>query len=366
MAIDERELDDAALVDAAKAGDDTAFAELFRRHYPTVRRACARRLGSTVDADEVAQAAFVRAYERIGQCAGERRFGAWVQVIAFNLGSDARRLNARATPVDDPVTLDFLDDSVVSVNLCEEHVLRAEQAAALSEVLAELPPRQREVIIARDVEGRRPTEIAASLGLSIGAVDSLLLRARRRMADLWRLSGAERGAATVPMTTASLAATTAVMHSSALTRVAATVQRVAASGSYRVAQLVGVVPARHIGLTRLTGIATVSAIAAAPAAVMVPTAHHPATQTNLAPHVWRAVPDVVHVLRHVATLVPDVGAPERPEQMVAHVLTAVAHPLVVPHHAPPAPTIHPPAQQLPLITVILRDLGTVLGRRVGG
>ena len=48
--------------------------------------------------------------------------------------------------------------------------------------LASLPIRQREVMIARHLDGKGPSEIAEALGLSLGAVDSLLLRARRRLA----------------------------------------------------------------------------------------------------------------------------------------------------------------------------------------
>ena len=103
MAVAERELDDASLVAAAQVGDPEAFAELFRRHYPTVRRVCARRLGSAAEADEIAQAAFVRAYERIQLCGGDRRFGAWVQVIAYRVAMDVKRIQARATPTDLPV-----------------------------------------------------------------------------------------------------------------------------------------------------------------------------------------------------------------------------------------------------------------------
>jgi RNA polymerase sigma-70 factor (ECF subfamily) len=103
VAIDERELDDAFLVEAAQQGDADAFTELFRRHYPMVRRVCTRRLGSAAEADEIAQAAFVRAYERIDQCVGERRFGAWVQVIAYRLGADTRRSQARSLPTEEPI-----------------------------------------------------------------------------------------------------------------------------------------------------------------------------------------------------------------------------------------------------------------------
>jgi RNA polymerase sigma factor (sigma-70 family) len=271
MAIEERELDDADLVSAAQEGDTEAFSELFRRHYPAVRRICARRLGNLADADEVAQAAFVRAYERIEQCGGERRFGAWVQVIAYRLGADARRLQARATPTDDPA----IGDAAVGPNSCEDALLRAERVAEVRQMLGTLPPRQREVIIARDLEGRRPGEIAASLGLSLGAVDSLLLRARRRMASAWQAATVEHGAASLQVTTASLVATTAVRPGVVSGAVAA-LGRVVNRVSLHVANAFGLVPggpstSQSMGRLAVTGAAlavpVVGIIASPPSSV---------------------------------------------------------------------------------------------------
>ena len=179
------EADDGALVLAVQAGDVAAYAELFRRHHAAVKRVCARRLGE-LEADEVAQAAFVRAFERIHQCQGDRRFGGWVQVIARRLCLDLIRARTRTVPDDDP-----LRDHRVALNVVidldagtvtEEAQVRRERTERVQEALALLPDRQREVVMARHFEGRRPPEIAASLGLSVGAVDSLLLRARRRLA----------------------------------------------------------------------------------------------------------------------------------------------------------------------------------------
>lgn len=82
------EFGDAGLVQLAQAGDGEAFAELFRRHYPAVVATCGRR--GLADAEEVAQAAFVRAFERIDRCQGEARFGAWVQVIARHVRARTR------------------------------------------------------------------------------------------------------------------------------------------------------------------------------------------------------------------------------------------------------------------------------------
>lgn len=184
--------DDSALVLAVQAGDTEAYAELFRRHYPSVRRACARRLRDLGEADEVAQAAFVRALERIDRCGGERRFGAWVQVIAQRLCIDTIRAQTRTTPREDPLE----GERELGPNTPEDRALDADTAATLRIALATLPPRQRDVVIARDLEERRPPEIAAAFGLSIGAVDSLLLRARRRLAGAYRAAAGEQGLST--------------------------------------------------------------------------------------------------------------------------------------------------------------------------
>ena len=178
--------DDCTLVVAVQSGDAGAYEELFRRHHASVKRHCARRLGNQVEADEVAQAAFVRAFERIDRCVGDRRFGAWVQVIAQRLCVDLLRARYRTTPDDDPLrnertALNLVSDPDAGT-ATEEALVRRERTETVHAALALLPDRQREVVVARHLEGRRPPEIAAALGLSVGAVDSLLLRGRRRLA----------------------------------------------------------------------------------------------------------------------------------------------------------------------------------------
>ena len=188
MAVSTQEHGDEALVRAVQSGDGDAFAELFRRYYPSVRSACARRLVDALDADEVAQATFVRAFERIDQCRGERHFGRWVHVIARSLCMDAFRAKARVEPREQPLT----GRREHRPNEPEESLLIRERDAQVHEALDALPDRQRLAVIARDLEGLRPGEIAERLGLSVGAVDSLLLRARRRLALSYRrLAGAQ-------------------------------------------------------------------------------------------------------------------------------------------------------------------------------
>jgi len=227
---------DKHLVDAVQGGDLDAFSELFRRHYPSVRRACARRLGDAVDADEVAQAAFVRALERIQQCGGERRFGSWVHVIARYLCIDHQRARARVVPHEAPLSDDHSDGARP-----EDRLLEREQHDRVHRAIAELPERQRRAVTARAL-GLRPGEIAATLGLSIGAVDSLLLRARRRLALTYTSAASEGGAmaaATGTSATASLGGALAVEPAQVADGMAGAVSQVASA----VGSLPGVRPA---------------------------------------------------------------------------------------------------------------------------
>jgi RNA polymerase sigma-70 factor (ECF subfamily) len=322
MAIDERELDDASLVEAAQGGDDQAFSELFRRHYPGVRRVCSGRVGSASDADELAQAAFVRAYERIDQCRGERRFGAWVQVIAYRLVADDRRRQSRSLLSFDPVG----PETVPGGNQCEDAVLSAERTAEVKELLETLPPRQREVLVARDLEGRRPGEIATSLGLSLSAVDSLLLRARRRLASAWQAGHVEVGSSSVSVAGASAAATAVVADPGPLARAATSAADAIFSASVRAASALGLIPGASNGAHRLVRAAAVGTLAVAPAVQPLAT-----SRPARAPMVSTIRPGAVDT--HGAVAVPTDGAVPGPP---------------TPPFLSPAPPVAPPTTALPL------------------
>ena len=200
MAVPAGEMEsDSTLVRAVQAGDLEAYSELFRRHYPDVQRACARRMACPLEAEEIAQAAFVRALERIEQCRGDRQFGGWVQIIARHLCVDALRARSRVTPSEMPMSEDHADGTEPHDSLFD-----AERTMQVRRALDSLPPRQRHAVTAR-AQGTGPSEIADDLGLSVGAVDSLILRGRRKLAVAYRRVAGE-GGATATATSARAAA----------------------------------------------------------------------------------------------------------------------------------------------------------------
>jgi RNA polymerase sigma-70 factor, ECF subfamily len=323
---------DAMLVFAAQDGDADAFSELFRRHYQTVRRACARKLRDIREADEVAQAAFVRAYERLDRCTGDRRFGAWVQVIANNLCVDHMRATARTSPTDD-VGADRLEPVG---NPPEDALLRAEQAALIQRALAALPDRQRDVVVARDVDGRRPPEIAAALGLSLGAVDSLLLRARRRLAASVSAMSAESGAASVATTFGVTAVSGGATQFNALARLAHTVSEAIATASYHLAANMGMVPGAPSLVDQAVPALTAGALALlAPFGVAAP-------ETNVTPPTVPAISATVPAAPTAPTLTtgsPNVSTPAAPATNLVPTLETDRAGLPAP--APTAPAAGP-------------------------
>src|SRR5436305_777163 len=83
---DDVDLDrDTALVERFQTGDEEAFADLYRRYFPRLRRYCVRRLGDPHEAEEAAQEALARAYRALPNLGGDRRFYPWLRVIASNL-----------------------------------------------------------------------------------------------------------------------------------------------------------------------------------------------------------------------------------------------------------------------------------------
>ena len=200
MAVPAREMeDDSVLVRAVQGGDLEAFSQLFRRHYADVQRSCARRMSCPLEAEEIAQAAFVRALERIEQCSGERQFGGWVQIIARHMCVDALRARSRVVPRESPMSEHHADGREP-----QDSLLDRERSDDVRRALDTLPPRQRQAVTARAL-GTGPGQIADDLGLSVGAVDSLILRGRRQLALAYRRVAGE-GGSTATVTSASAAA----------------------------------------------------------------------------------------------------------------------------------------------------------------
>jgi RNA polymerase sigma-70 factor (ECF subfamily) len=180
--------DETALIKAAQAGDQDAFAQLVRAYDQSVLRLALNLLRSPDDAQDVYQEAFLRVYRNLHNFRFDCSFHTWLYRIVTNLCLDQmrKRKTRREEPSAIPTaegTLDRLDsvpeervDGDPSRNLFSGQIRRK-----VKEVLAELTPRERMVFELRHYQGLRLRKIGEILGTTEEAAKNCLFRATQKM-----------------------------------------------------------------------------------------------------------------------------------------------------------------------------------------
>jgi RNA polymerase sigma-70 factor (ECF subfamily) len=196
----ESKTEDSMVVAAARAGDDTAFGALAERYRRELQVHCYRMLGSFEDSEDLVQETFLRAWRKRESFEGRSTFRAWLYRIATNACLDfldrhpRRPLPRHVLPTPDQQMQvlpsaeipwlqpypDRLLEPIAPSDAEPDAVLVAKETIELAFLAAiqHLPPRQRAVLILRDVLGWSANETAALLEVSVAAVKSALQRAR--------------------------------------------------------------------------------------------------------------------------------------------------------------------------------------------
>jgi RNA polymerase sigma-70 factor, ECF subfamily len=177
---------------AALDGHEPAFAALFEQHRRELQVHCYRMLGSLDDAEDLVQETFLRAWRKRASFRGQSSFRAWLYRIATNACLDAlekrRRVASAATgsAAEVPWLQPYPDHLLEGIASSEDEP----DAAAIEKETIELaylvaiqhlPPRQRAVLILRDVLGWSARETAELLDTSVASANSALQRARSTM-----------------------------------------------------------------------------------------------------------------------------------------------------------------------------------------
>lgn len=172
---------DDVLVARAAVGDQAAFAALVRRHEGRVA-AIARRFAPTrADAEEIAQGVFLRVWQGAAQWKGESRVTTWIYRITVNACIDWKRRRRFAwLPLPEAVEL---PDPAADA---ERSLGARRRLAAVARAVAGLSARQRLALALSVEEELSNRDIAAVMGVSEGAVEQYLVRARRRLRDAVR------------------------------------------------------------------------------------------------------------------------------------------------------------------------------------
>jgi RNA polymerase sigma-70 factor (ECF subfamily) len=184
-----RDLDDAALVDRAQAGESTAFDELVRRYEGKVFHLTRRILNDADEAEDALQETFLSAYRALPRFKREAKFSTWIFRIATNAAlMRLRKRRPDVVSLDQPKQLDG-EGETVTLDLPDwshspdQELVDQETRTAMDEAIAALPADLAAVFLLRDVEGMSNEEAAEATGLSLAAAKSRLHRARLFLRD---------------------------------------------------------------------------------------------------------------------------------------------------------------------------------------
>lgn len=167
--------------------------QLYERHSSRIFGFCLSRLGSREEAEDAVQTTFLNVQRGLGRGVVPEYELAWLFKIAQNVCHNRHQSARRRGRVEATHDLDALQDVIASPDRSP-----AVSLGELTQALGAIPTRQRQALLLREFQGYSYEEISSELGISVAAVETLLFRARRAVAQQLEQTGAtsskQRGA----------------------------------------------------------------------------------------------------------------------------------------------------------------------------
>ena len=176
---------EATIIKQVLEGDVNAFEGLVKEYEKNVYNLALRMTGDPEDAADMAQDAFIKAYNSLGSFRGDSKFSVWLYRIVSNLCLDFLRSRKRRPTVSlsvendegEDMEFEIADESQSPETLLEQKLTREAVRCGLDS----LPPEQRQILLLREIQGLSYEEIAQVLELESGTVKSRIFRARKRL-----------------------------------------------------------------------------------------------------------------------------------------------------------------------------------------
>ncbi|HUQ23152.1 MAG TPA: sigma-70 family RNA polymerase sigma factor [Gaiellaceae bacterium] len=168
----------ASLVEAPRVAPQAAATEgLYERHAAKIQSYCHHQLGSREEAEDAVQTTFMNAFRALGRGVVPEAESAWLFKIAENVCLSRRRSSWRRGKIESPSDFGVIEEIVPGPSLQRDELIGIEDA------LASMPEQQRRAILLREWQGLSYREIATELEVSQSAVETLIFRARRSLAQ---------------------------------------------------------------------------------------------------------------------------------------------------------------------------------------
>ena len=177
--------EEAQVIERVLAGDVNAFEELVTQYEKPVYNLALRMTDNAEDAADMAQEAFIKAYNSLSSFRGDSKFSVWLYRIVSNVCLDFLRRQSRRSALSlsveddegEDVQLDVPDESMSPEAQLERKLTRE----SVREGLKQLPEDYRQILLLRELQGLSYDEIAETLGIGVGTVKSRIFRAREKL-----------------------------------------------------------------------------------------------------------------------------------------------------------------------------------------
>lgn len=174
-------------VESVLGGDVNAFETLVLSYEKNVYNLALRMVKNSEDASDMAQEAFIRAYNSLASFRGESKFSVWLYRIVSNVCLDFLRSRSRHPTVSlsvendegEETELDIPDESQSPEALLGRRLTRDSVRRGLDALSEEY----RQILLLREIQGLSYDEIAETLSMELGTVKSRIFRARKKLCD---------------------------------------------------------------------------------------------------------------------------------------------------------------------------------------
>ena len=181
------------LIRKAKQGDQSAFEQLVLAHQNRVFTLAFRMVNDREEAADLAQEAFLKAWQGLPNFQGESSFSTWLHRLTTNLCIDWLRRQTRRREIEPVASLDDEERSWAEPadpgQDPQRQLERKELHRALARALQALPDHHRQVLVMRELSGLSYQEIGQALDLDMGTVKSRIARARLALRKLLLADG---------------------------------------------------------------------------------------------------------------------------------------------------------------------------------
>ncbi|MGE5372187.1 MAG: RNA polymerase sigma factor [Solirubrobacterales bacterium] len=156
------------------------FPEIYETYHAPILRYLSRFLGPS-EAEDVTQEVFIKVSKSMDDFRGDAKLSTWIYRIATNAAIDKMRGNKTRPPAAHDWDPDAPVKSMIIPNELDHHLIRGEMNECIRLVVDDLPEQYRVVLILKDFEGLKNSEIADILGVSLDAAKVRLHRARAKL-----------------------------------------------------------------------------------------------------------------------------------------------------------------------------------------